>query len=208
MELYGLVSIIDEHHFGDAKSYRTQYSRLADDGRFEDLKARLTPVCHRTLRRQVVEYVSYTNRVPITQEFWPSEEEQKLYDLVSDYLQRPELKALAQQPARAHDPCDAQAPRLLDVRDRRRARLARPETANASCATTSAPGKAERAQLDEVFEGDFETLPELEEEWERRGRSDRRDRRGTTSADRGAASRNRDRDRRANSLPRARCVDH
>ncbi len=94
MELYGLVSIIDEHHFGDAKSFRAQYSRLADDGRFEDLKARLEPVCHRTLRRQVVEYVSYTNRVPITQEFWPSEEEQKLYDLVSDYLRRPELKAL------------------------------------------------------------------------------------------------------------------
>ena len=46
------------------------------------------------MRRQVVEYVSYTNRVPITQEFWPSEEEQKLYDAVSDYLRRPELKAL------------------------------------------------------------------------------------------------------------------
>ena len=94
MELYGLVSIIDEHHFGDAKSFRTQYSRLADDGRFDDLKARLEPVCHRTLRRQVVEYVSYTNRVPITQEFIPSTEEQQLYDRVSDYLRRPELQAL------------------------------------------------------------------------------------------------------------------
>ncbi len=94
MELYGLVSIIDEHHFGDAKSYRTQYSRLADGGRFDDLKARLEPVCHRTLRRQVVEYVSYTNRVPITQEFIPSTEEQQLYDRVSDYLRRPELQAL------------------------------------------------------------------------------------------------------------------
>ncbi len=36
MELYGLVSVIDEHHFGDAKSFRAQYSRLADDGRFDD----------------------------------------------------------------------------------------------------------------------------------------------------------------------------
>ena len=57
MELYGLVSVIDEHHFGDAKSFRAQYSRLADGGRFEDLKARLAPVCHRTVRRQVLEYV-------------------------------------------------------------------------------------------------------------------------------------------------------
>ena len=94
MELYGLVSIIDEHHFGDAKSFRTQYSRLVDGGKFDDLKARLEPVCHRTLRRQVVEYVSYTNRVPITQEFIPSTEEQQLYDRVSDYLRRPELQAL------------------------------------------------------------------------------------------------------------------
>lgn len=27
MELYGLVSVIDEHHFGDAKSFRAQYSQ-------------------------------------------------------------------------------------------------------------------------------------------------------------------------------------
>jgi len=94
MELYGLVSVIDEHHFGDATSFRAQYSRLADGGRFDDLKARLEPVCHRTLRRQVVEYVSYTNRVPITQEFLPSPEEQALYDMVSDYLRRPALQAL------------------------------------------------------------------------------------------------------------------
>jgi hypothetical protein len=94
MELYGLVSVIDEHHFGDAKSFRAQYSRLAEGGRFDDLQARLGPVCHRTWRRQVVEYVSYTNRVPITQEFWPSEDEQALYDMVSDYLRRPELQAL------------------------------------------------------------------------------------------------------------------
>ncbi|WP_300008094.1 SNF2-related protein [Pseudonocardia sp.] len=94
MELYGLVSIIDEHHFGDAASFRAQYSRLIEGGRFDELQHRLAPVCHRTLRRQVVEYVSYTNRVPITQEFVPGDDEQALYDLVSDYLRRPELQAL------------------------------------------------------------------------------------------------------------------
>ena len=94
MELYGLVSVIDGHHFGDAKSFRAQYARLVEGGRFDDLKVRLEPVCHRTLRRHVVEYVRYTNRVPITQEFWPTPDEQELYDLASDYLRRPELQAL------------------------------------------------------------------------------------------------------------------
>jgi superfamily II DNA or RNA helicase len=94
MELYGLVSFVDEHTFGDVKSFRTQYARLVEDGSFDDLKARLAPVCHRTLRRQVVEYVKYTNRVPITQEFKPTPDELQLYDMVSDYLRRPELQAL------------------------------------------------------------------------------------------------------------------
>ncbi|MEF9606276.1 SNF2-related protein, partial [Paracoccus sp. PXZ] len=83
MELYGLVSLIDDYTFGDAKSFRAQYTRLTGDGQFEELKHRLQPVCHRTLRRQVLEYIRYTNRIPITQEFVPSEAEQSLYDMVS-----------------------------------------------------------------------------------------------------------------------------
>jgi len=94
MELYGLVSIIDEHAFGDAKTFRARYSRVSNDGTFMDLKARLAPLCHRTLRRQVTEYVKYTKRVPLTQEFRPSPDEQVLYDLVSEYLRRPGLYGL------------------------------------------------------------------------------------------------------------------
>jgi len=94
MELYGLVSLIDDYTFGDAKSFRSQYARLTGEGQFEELKHRLQPVCHRTLRRQVLEYIRYTNRIPITQEFVPSEAEQSLYDMVSDYLRRPSLQAL------------------------------------------------------------------------------------------------------------------
>lgn len=94
MELYGLVSFIDEYAFGDEKSFRSQYSRMTSPEQFGELKGRLQPFCHRTLRRQVLEYVKYTNRQPITQEFWPSDDEQALYDMVSDYLQRPSLFAL------------------------------------------------------------------------------------------------------------------
>lgn len=93
MELYGLVSLIDDYAFGDAKSFRAQYARLTD-GQFDELKSRLQPICHRTLRRQVLEYIRYTNRIPITQEFVPTDAEQSLYDMVSSYLQRPSLQAL------------------------------------------------------------------------------------------------------------------
>ena len=94
LELYGLVSIIDEYAFGDLQSYRARFTRLGDDGDFGELKERLKPLCKRTLRRQVLEYVKYTNRHALVQEFVPTEEEQRLYDLVSDYLQRPTLYAL------------------------------------------------------------------------------------------------------------------
>lgn len=94
MELYGLVSFIDEYAFGDAKSFRAQYARVTNEETFLQLKSRLKPICHRTLRRQVLEYIKYTNRLPYTQEFYPSEEEQTLYDEVSEYLRRPNLKAL------------------------------------------------------------------------------------------------------------------
>ncbi len=94
LELYGLVSIIDEYAFGDLKSFKTQFSRLSEEGNFDELKRRLEPVCKRTLRRQVLEYINYTNRTCILQEFTPREDEQQLYNLVSDYLQRPNLYAL------------------------------------------------------------------------------------------------------------------
>ncbi|MCK9365288.1 MAG: SNF2-related protein [Syntrophales bacterium] len=94
LELYGLVSFIDDHTFGDIRSYKSQFARLTSDINFDDLKARLAPICKRTLRRQVLEYIKYTNRIPITQDFVPTPDEQVLYDLVSEYLRRENLQAL------------------------------------------------------------------------------------------------------------------
>lgn len=93
LELYGLVSFIDSNIFGDLKSFRTQFSR-ADETEFEDLQDRIAPICNRTLRRQVQEYINYTNRIPITEQFVPSDEEHALYEMVTEYLQREELYAL------------------------------------------------------------------------------------------------------------------
>ncbi len=94
-ELYGLVSLVDEEVFGDQKTFSRMYGRMGEDGdRFNELKQRLAPYCHRTLRRQVREYVSYTERQALTQEFTPSQDEQDLYDMVTEYLQRDVLWAL------------------------------------------------------------------------------------------------------------------
>jgi superfamily II DNA or RNA helicase len=94
LELYGLVSFIDEHAFGDLRSFREQYAYLSEDGTFEHLKARLRPLCHRTLRRQVTAYVPYTSRHAMVESFTPAESEDQLYNLVSEYLQRENLQAL------------------------------------------------------------------------------------------------------------------
>jgi len=94
LELYGLVSIIDDFAFGDLKSYRARFTRLSNGNDFSELKNRLNPLCKRTLRRQVLEYVKYTNRHALVQEFVPNFEEQRLYNLVSDYLQQDTLYAL------------------------------------------------------------------------------------------------------------------
>lgn len=94
LEMYGLVSIIDGYLFGDLKSFKERYSHNLDDATYIELRNRLRPVCKRTLRRQVLEYIRYTKRIAILEEFYPTADEQALYELVSDYLQRPTLYAL------------------------------------------------------------------------------------------------------------------
>lgn len=95
MELYGLVSIIDPHTFGDQESFRCQFVQSkADELCYQQLRERLRPLAIRTLRKQVQGYVSFTNRRAFTQPFYPTEDEQKLYDGVSAYLQKEQLHAL------------------------------------------------------------------------------------------------------------------
>lgn len=94
LELYGLVSFVDERVFGDLDSFRAQFGQLKDAASFDALKNRIAPICKRTLRRQVEAYVKYTRRIPMLQEFVPGADETKLYNYVSEFLQRPSLYAL------------------------------------------------------------------------------------------------------------------
>ncbi|TXD34242.1 DEAD/DEAH box helicase [Lujinxingia vulgaris] len=95
MELYGLASVIDPHLFGDPASFREQFVREPDEElRNRLLKQRISEVCQRTLREQVLEYVRFTERIPVTHEFYASDAEQRLYDDVSEYLRRDTLYGL------------------------------------------------------------------------------------------------------------------
>jgi len=68
MELYGLVSVIDEHFFGDESGFRSSYvgGGSANNG-FLFLRKRLESICKRTLRRQVQQagLIKYTARCPL-----------------------------------------------------------------------------------------------------------------------------------------------
>jgi adenine-specific DNA-methyltransferase len=159
LELFGLVSFIDEHTFGDLKSFREQFTNLSQEQVFQTLKARLRPVCHRTLRRQVLPYIKYTKRLPLVQEFTPEESEDRLYHLVSDYLQRDNLQAL---PASQRtlmtlvlrkllaSSSFAIAGALISISNRLKAKLREEESSES---------------LTEELEQDYEALEETADEW-------------------------------------------
>lgn len=92
MELYGLSTLIDEHIFGDPNAFRTKYVNAGGD--LGELRQRLGSFCKRTLRKQVLEYVRYTERRALTRPFHPTDDEQKLYDAISHFLQREDTYAI------------------------------------------------------------------------------------------------------------------
>jgi superfamily II DNA or RNA helicase len=98
-ELFGLLSLLDEQILGPEEAFRAHFPVDPDHGGLtesasRDLRARLAPVVQRTLRRQVKEYVRYTNRRSVVEDFTPTSEEQGLYEDVSEYLRRADACAI------------------------------------------------------------------------------------------------------------------
>lgn len=91
-ELYGITTVIDDQLFGDFPTFRTLYA--TSDGDIKDLRARLSGFCKRTLRKDVLEFIRYTERKLTTIKFKPTDEEHKLYEAVSAFLQREGTYAL------------------------------------------------------------------------------------------------------------------
>ncbi|AGG66643.1 SNF2-related protein [Corynebacterium callunae] len=94
-ELYGLVSVFDPDYFHSLEAFRERYIKNRDLQGDDDLVERVATISKRTLRRDAEKYIQFTQRMPITIEFEPSDEEKRLYDLVNDYLQRDDLYAFA-----------------------------------------------------------------------------------------------------------------
>jgi hypothetical protein len=159
LELFGLVSFIDEHIFGDLKSFREQFANLTQSQVFDALKARLSGICHRTLRRQVIQYVPFTRRWPLVEEFTPEESEDRLYDLVSEYLRRENLQAL---------PASQRSLMTLVLR-----KLLASSTFAIAGALTSISQRLKKKleyqvpadSLEEELDEDYEALDETAEEW-------------------------------------------
>jgi hypothetical protein len=95
MELYGLSMLIDEHLFGDETAFRKKFINSGSGQ--DELRERLTRFAKRTLRRDVLEYVKYTERKALTQPFNPTDDEQALYERISAFLQNEDSYALPQQ---------------------------------------------------------------------------------------------------------------
>jgi len=111
-ELYGIASFIDDKLLGSPYSFKTRFIQEIKDRtelakrRLEELRSlirgeekndptAISGIITRTLRKQVVEYVPFTDRSSMTFNFDPTDEEIELYEKVSAYLQRPKIAAIA-----------------------------------------------------------------------------------------------------------------
>lgn len=161
LELYGLVSLVDDYIFGDLRSFRQQYTRLTSEVQFIELKQRIAPVCKRTLRAQVREYVRYTERLCITHPFDSADDEHELYLQVSEYLRKPKLYAL---------PASQRALMTLILRKLlASSTFAIADTLKGLEAKLEAIIERHQNQPpdtgDDVWVADFETAAEVREEW-------------------------------------------
>jgi superfamily II DNA/RNA helicase len=95
LELYGLSTLIDDHLFGDLNAFRAQY--VSAGGNIDGLRQRLSTFCKRTLRKDVIEYIRYTERIAITRPFTPTDDEHKLYEAVTEFLKNPNSYAIPQR---------------------------------------------------------------------------------------------------------------
>lgn len=110
-ELWGLASFIDDKLLGTFYSFKSRYIDPIKEG--EELGKQkllelrklvrgdegnnlysLSGILNRTLRKQVLEYVSFKKRTSLTFDFTPTPEELELYNKVSEYLKRNDIAAI------------------------------------------------------------------------------------------------------------------
>lgn len=99
-ELFGMVEVVDPNYFYTLDVFRQSYIKTDNPYALDELRSRMSKIAKRTLRSEAKKYIKYTNRVAKTVVFESSGDEQKLYQLVDDYLHREKLYAFA--PSQRH----------------------------------------------------------------------------------------------------------
>lgn len=91
MDLYGLVNFIDDTVFTDERAFYKRYYKKPEN--YKKLRERLMPFTFRTLRNQVRGDVKLPDRIIHTQEYALNENEKKLLELLSKYVDKPKKLA-------------------------------------------------------------------------------------------------------------------
>jgi ERCC4-related helicase len=91
MELYGLTSFIDDYILGSRESFQSLFCNLGETEREQrslDLKNRMKTFFRRELRKNVLEYINYTNRNAITFTYDPTDNEEELRIKFENFLRK------------------------------------------------------------------------------------------------------------------------
>ncbi|MEG0892411.1 MAG: DEAD/DEAH box helicase [Oscillospiraceae bacterium] len=91
MDLYGLIWFIDETVLPHEREFLARYLRRPEN--YPELAERVRKYCFRTLRSQAKAYAKVPERILITDEYVPSQPEQRLYELLYAYINKPDKRA-------------------------------------------------------------------------------------------------------------------
>ena len=90
-DLYALTHFIDEKIFINETVFEQRYVNTGD---YKGLREAISPILHRTLRKDVAEYLKFTKRDCMAVDFVLTDDEALLYRLANSYLQRTQLFAV------------------------------------------------------------------------------------------------------------------
>lgn len=87
MDLYGLIWFIDPNALPGEREFLARYLRRPEN--YPELSRYVSQYCFRTLRSQAKQYAKVPRRILITDEYSPSTKERALYELLYEYIEKP-----------------------------------------------------------------------------------------------------------------------
>ena len=151
--------MIDDRVFGDLDSFRAQFGAKATEQTLSHLRQRLSPVCQRTLRRQVQAYVPYTQRLAILQKIYAIRPRTRIFSFGC------RIPAPSKSASNARRTTTAYFPSVVELlASSRRAIAGALDTMTKRLQGVLAESTTQ--DLVETLDEDYESLDETAEEWE------------------------------------------